>query len=305
MLEQPGSEPDDVMLATIWRQLAWAHGVTARYGLATGAAERAMEHARRAGESRQLRIAAVHYALAALHGPTHVPEAIERCEEIAQEAHGDRRTQGAVTGILAVLLAMRGDFDRARQLCGEATALLAELGQTVLGSSTSLETAWVERLAGDLPAAEDRLRRDYESLSELGERYFLSTVAAELARVLYAQGRSDEAEQMSSHAHELADVDDIASQTLWRTVQAKVMARKGNCDGALILIGEAIDLLKDTDAVSAQAETLVDLAEVLTHARRGKEAEEVLDDAITLFEEKGNLVGAEAVRAPAAPVYFM
>jgi ATP/maltotriose-dependent transcriptional regulator MalT len=200
---------------------------------------------------------------------------------------------------------MQGDVERARPLAAEARALLEDLGSTVSGASTSLETAWVERLAGDLPAAERQLRRDYESLSELGERYFLSTVAGELARVTYAQGRLDEAERMSSHTHELADADDIASQTLWRTVQAKVMARKGNCDGALVLIGEAIDLLKDTDAVSAQADTLVDLAEVLGRAGRRRDAEEMLSDAVTLFEQKGNVVGAEAVRAPAAPAYFM
>jgi tetratricopeptide (TPR) repeat protein len=130
-------------------------------------------------------------------------------------------------------------------------------------------------------------------------------VAGELARVLYEQGRADEAEQMSRHAQQLADADDIASQMLWRTVQAKVAARKGNHDGALILIGEAVDLLKPTDAVSAQAETLADLAEVLRHAGRGKDADDVLEDAIALYELKGNIVGAEGIRAPAAPAHFI
>jgi class 3 adenylate cyclase/tetratricopeptide (TPR) repeat protein len=305
MLEESNGEQDDAMLGTIWRLLAWAHGTSGRYGLATGAAERAMDYARRSNDGRQMRLAAVHYALAALHGPTPVPEAIQRCEELASEAQGDRRTQGLVTIALAVLLAMRGDFERARRLAAESKALLTELGSTVSGAATSLETAWVERLAGDLAAAERQLREDYDSLSELGERYFLSTVAGELARVIYAQGRPDEAEQMSSHTHELADDDDIASQTLWRTVQAKVMARKGNCDAALILMGEAIDLLKDTDAVSAQADTLVDLAEVLRRAGRRGDADEMLGDAVSLFEQKGNIVAAEAVRGPAAPAYFM
>ncbi|HJS69620.1 MAG TPA: AAA family ATPase, partial [Gaiellaceae bacterium] len=94
MLEQSGEEQGDTTLATIWRLLAWAHGTSGRYGLATGAAERAMEHARAANDGRQIRLAAVLYALAALHGPTPVPEAIERCERIASEAEGDRRTQG-------------------------------------------------------------------------------------------------------------------------------------------------------------------------------------------------------------------
>ena len=74
------------------------------------------------------------YAIAALHGPTPVSEAIEHCETIAAEAEGDRRTKGLVTSILAALLGMHGDFDRARRLSAEARASLGELGPTVAGA---------------------------------------------------------------------------------------------------------------------------------------------------------------------------
>ncbi len=301
MIEQPGGGEDDALLATIWRLLAWAHGTSGRYGLATVAAEQAMEHARRVNDSRQIRRAAAQYAIAALHGPTPVPAAIRRCEEIAAEAQGDRRTVGLVSSQLAPLLAMRGDFDEARRLYVDAQAMLDELGRTVVAASTSLSTCLVERLAGDLSAAERELRRDYEALTELGEKYLRSSVAAELARVLYEQERFEDAEKMSRHAQELADADDIESQTLWRTVYAKVLARKGNRDGALVLIGEAVDLLKSTDAVLAQAETLMDLSEVLRIGGRRRDADEVMEDAIALWEAKGNVVAAESIRVPAAP----
>ena len=117
--------------------------------------------------------------------------------------------------------------------------------------------------------------------------------------MLYAQGRVDEAEEASRHAQELADEDDIASTTLWRTVQAKVLASRGNCDAALVLVGEAVDLLKGTDSVVAQAETLADLAEVLRLAGRQKDAEDAIEAAFTLFEAKGNLAAAESLRVPA------
>jgi tetratricopeptide (TPR) repeat protein len=196
---------------------------------------------------------------------------------------------------------MHGDFDRARRLSAEARALLAELGPTVAGASTSLEASRVESLAGDLPAAELALRRDYDALAELGERYLLSTVAGELARVLYAQGRLDEAETCSRHAQELADPDDIASTTLWRTVQAKVLAHKGNRDAALILIGEGGRSPQAHRLRSfAQAETLVDLAEVLRLSGRRREADDVLEGAVELFKAKGNVAAVEALRVPAA-----
>ena len=291
------AEGDDARLATAWRLLAWAHGTSLQLTLAAQAAERAMTHARLAGDARQARRAASHYAMAALHGPTPVSEAIRRCKEIAEESRGDRRTEGFVRSTLAPLHAMRGDFEEARRLYTEAQSMLAELGRTVLGSSTSLSSCGVERLAGDLAAAERELRRDYQSLTELGEKYLLSTVAGELARVLYEQMRFDEAEEMSLHAQQLADADDVASQTLWRTVYAKVLARGGNKDGALILVGEAVDMLGRTDAVVAQAETLVDLAEVLRFAGRNDDADSVLDDAVALLDAKGNAVRAERIRA--------
>jgi class 3 adenylate cyclase/tetratricopeptide (TPR) repeat protein len=299
-LEKLDASGDDGRLATVWRLLAWAHGTTGHYGLATKAAERAIEHARGANDARQMRRAAATYVLAALHGPTPVSEAIRRSEEIASEAHGDRRTEGLVKANLAALLAMRGEFEAGRQLYTDAQAMLSELGSTVVGASTSLATGMVELLAGDLGAAERELTRDYQALTELGEKYLLSTVAGELARVFYAEGRFEEAERMSRQAQHLADTDDIESQIRWRTVQAKLLARKGNRDVALILIGEAVDLLERTDAVVAQADTLVDLAEVLRHAGRRKDADEALEDALALFEAKGNVVAADALRAPAA-----
>jgi hypothetical protein len=57
--------------------------------------------------------------------------------------------------------------------------------------------------------------------------------------------------------------------------------------------------------VSAQTETLVDLAEILRYAGRDKDADRVLEDAIGLYELKGNLAGVESVRASAAPAHFM
>ena len=88
---------------------------------------------------------------------------------------------------------MRGDFDEARRLYAKARITLEEMGRSVIASSTSLDSCGVEMLAGDPAAAERELRRDFEALSAMGERYVLSTVAVELARAVGAQGRQEEA----------------------------------------------------------------------------------------------------------------
>jgi hypothetical protein len=63
---------------------------------------------------------------------------------------------------------------------------------------------------------------------------------------------------------------------------------------------EAIELLEPTDSVVAQAETLVDLAEVLRQSGRGTDVDRVLEDALALYEAKENAVAAEALRVLAA-----
>jgi ATP/maltotriose-dependent transcriptional regulator MalT len=280
-----------------WRRIAWAHGTACRYGPAAEAAEQAIEHARLAGDLRQGRRAASQYAIAALHGPTPVSEAIRRCDEIVAEASGDHRTEGLVRSLLAVLHGMHGDFDEARRLYAGAQATLEELGGTVVAASTSLASYGIEMLAGDLLAAERELRRDYAALTDLGERYLLSTVVGELARVLYAQARYDEADSMSREAEALADEDDIASQTLWRSVRAKILARGGSTEEALRLAWEAVELIGRTDAYVMRAETLVDLAEVLRLAERESEADAWLEEAVALLDAKENVVAADGVRA--------
>ena len=87
--------------------------------------------------------------------------------------------------------------------------------------------AWVELLADDPAAAERELRWGYDTLGEIGELGWLSTVAGILGEALCAQGRYDEAEELTSVTEESADAEDAYSQALWRSVRAKVLTRRG------------------------------------------------------------------------------
>jgi tetratricopeptide (TPR) repeat protein len=294
---------DEAGQATAWRVTAWTHGTACRFGAAAEAAEAAIAHATRAGDERQRRRASVQYALAATYGPTHVLEAIPRCEQILAQARGDRRTEGLVMSLLARLEAMRGDFARARELYRAARATLEEMGRSVVASSTSLDSCGVEVLAGDLEAAERELRRDYAALSEMGEKYLLSTVAAELARVLCEQGRDDEAWELNRVAEELTAGDDVTSQALWRSVRGRLLARAGDDPaGALGFAGRAVGLLAETDARDTQADALLDLAEVEGLIGRPADAAAHVREALRMLEAKGNLVAARRASAHAAVV---
>jgi len=229
-------------------------------------------------------------------GPTPLPEAIARCEEILDRASGERRTVGLVKSVLARLEAMSGDFDRARTLAREARATLEDMGKSVVTASTSLDSCGVEMLAGDPEAAERDLRRDYVALDEMGEKYLLSTVAAELAGVLLAMDQDQEAERFTRVAEELSAEDDVTSQALWRWVQARILARRGESEPALALAHEATSLLAETDALVEQANAFVARGDVEAAAGREAEARDSVAQALKLYERKDDVVSAATTR---------
>jgi class 3 adenylate cyclase/tetratricopeptide (TPR) repeat protein len=279
-------------LARAWRLVAFIHGTAGRYGDAEGALQRVIDNARLAGDQRQERRSVPNFAFNALYGPTPVPEAIARCEMLLAKATDDRRAEALVRGALAQLRAMRGEFEEARELCLQSRAILEDLGERVLAASRSLDSARVEMLAEDPDAAERQLRRDYEALEAIGERYYLPGVAGLLAHALNLRGNHDEALEFSRISQQWGE-EDAEDQALWRRARAKVLARRGELDEAEATIREAVKLVEQTDSPVLQANTLLDLAEVLRIAGNTEDVVVHVQEARRLFEQKGNVVSAK------------
>jgi class 3 adenylate cyclase/tetratricopeptide (TPR) repeat protein len=222
-------------LALAWRLRSGVAGTAGRYGEAAIANEQVIAYARQAGNLRLETRGATGLAMTMLYGPTPVPEAIVRCEELADHSSADQRSAAIISAQLCQLYAMQGEFDRARALYTSARATLQDLGAGVLASSTSIDSSRVEMLAGDFPAAERELRRDYEALDAIGERYLLSTVAGLLARAIEAQGRHEEAEAITKKVEEIAAPDDPVEQATWRAIAARILARRREREPALRL----------------------------------------------------------------------
>ena len=284
---------DNANLAAAARLVALAHGAAGRYGDSAEMSSRAIEYATLAGDERQRSKAACHYAQVATYGPTPVATALRRCEEQLEQTNGDRRTEGIVTGLLARLHAMQGNFGHARLLYTRGRAVLQDMGRSVAAASTSMDSCSVEMLAGDPAAAERELRRDYEELEEMGEKVLRSTIAGELARAVYARGAYDEAHRLTVSAQRLAADEDILSQALWRMVRAKVLAQRGALAEAQRLARKAVELLGPTGDLVSHAEALMDLAEVLELSGEVQEAQAALAEACSLFERKGDIVSGD------------
>ena len=283
---------DERGLARAWRLVTWVHGTRADYGEAVKAAGMSLEHARAMGDQRKEMSGASAYAMGAFLGPTPVTEAVKSCEQLASQAHGDRGTEALVLFVLGQLNAMEGDFEKARRLTQESRSMLDDLGRRVLAASFSADAWRIEVLAGDPAAALPALRRDYEQLDSIGERYFLSTVAGALARVLELTGEFDEASRYCLLAEELTGQDDLVSDVTWRAVRARLLATKGRSDEALAMIGNAVARVRPTDAAVLRADTLIDQSVVL--ARCGVAgASEVHAEAIRMYEAKGDVAAVK------------
>ena len=259
--------------------------------------ERAAEYARAAGDRLQ-EVTSLHYVLiSSVHGPISVTSGLERAELIAGDVEGDHRLKVSVLRARAVLEAMRGSFDVARELIGAAVALADQLGLEVDASGAHSDTSEIELLAGRPADAERALRLSVAGLERRGDVGHLATVAPLLADVLYLQGRLDEAMQLTERVARSALADDLDPQVAWRRVQAKVLAQRGDFETAEPLARTAIELAERSDYTDLQARAIEDLAEVLRLAGRSQEALVELERATALHEQKGNVVSAARTRA--------
>ena len=288
---------DDRSLGRTWMLAAYVHGgLHCRIAAWQDAAERALEHYRRSGWSSSTCIGAI--AAALFYGPTPVGPAIARCEELRRDPACGRGGEATVLAFRAGLEAQAGRFDEARALVAEARRGFEELGRAVaLASLCGPVLSGIELLAGDAAAAESTLRESCETLQRLREDAYLSTRAAELAEVLYEQGRYDEAEEWAGLSERHAASDDVSAQILWRGARAKLLARRGSAAEAEALALDAVGRAVPTDALNQHARALLDLAEVLRLDGRDADADASVGAALELYARKGNVAGAAAHEA--------
>jgi DNA-binding SARP family transcriptional activator len=287
-----GGLGDDHSLGKAWELVAWGRWLQCQAAETELALHRSLEHARRAGDSRTA-AQSLHLQLGAmLFGPATVADGIARCHAILEE-EGQKRVTASAFRALAALTAMAGEFREARAYLRRFAAVADELGLRVTAASAAETYAYVELLAGEPRAAERELRRGYELLETMGETSTSANLAALLAQALHAQGRDAEAIEVT----ELTPAaDDVSAQVHLRAARAKVLARVGRIEEAERLGRDAIARARGTDFLVMCGDALCDLADVLEHSGRSEDARPLLDEALHLYETKGNVVAVRRVK---------
>lgn len=268
---------DELGLAKAWHLIGDEH-VADTWAAGAEALERALGYARRSGDQREIADILWWLGVDYHFGPMPADEAIRRCDELLGLANGDRTVEAGMLGMLAGLNAMQGRFTEARLLFAKALAIMEELGMKLRMATRRTISGAIELLADDPIAAERELRWGYERLEEMGEKADAGSIARQLAEALYRQGRYEEADPYAS-----------------KEVQAKLLARRGDVEGAERLAREVISGADRVDNPNRRGELRVALAEILSLGGRTADALAVLDEARTLFETKRNVAAAARI----------
>jgi ATP/maltotriose-dependent transcriptional regulator MalT len=227
-------------------------------------------------------------------GPTPASIVANRCEELLDEVQGDPILEPTVLSVLGNARAMQGRLDEAQELLDRWRGGVTAFGESIW--LFGINFGFVV-LAEDPVAAEKELRPGYEALGRLGEKSHFSSVTALLARAVCAQGRYEEADRLTRESEEAARPNDIHSHILWRTTRAQVFAHTGELEAAEALARQAVAFAAESDFLDSHADALMSLVDVLLLTGRGQQAVTAAEQAVQLYEKKGNGVSAERARS--------
>jgi tetratricopeptide (TPR) repeat protein len=286
------ADGDDRAAGRAWIVLAAAKGpMQLRFLSCEDAAERALVHYERAGYTPCFSL----IASAATHGPTPVATAIERCEALLASPTSDRSARAHLEIFLAMLETMRGGLRRARAHLTTSQAHVVSEGGTVAPDWVDV-AARLSVVEGDTAAAARLLQEESARLADLGDHAWVATFAAALAEIACAEHRYDDALAHATRARDLAPASDLLAQVNWRRATAKAAVRLGEPEEARRLGTEACTLLSGSDALTFRADAALDLAEVLHLSSRHDEAAAPAEEALTLYEVKGDRTALERAR---------
>jgi tetratricopeptide (TPR) repeat protein len=257
--------------------------------------ERAVELSRRHGLRREARDFQQWTLAAMYYGPTRVEKVLAYAEQLALEDEQIGASTTPAKLIIAAVVAMEGNIERARDLLAEAAPLARELG-IVPSGMIGLAGGHVEMLAGDPEAAAKLLREPWQHYGEIGETGFRSTVGTMLAAALVEVGEDEEAERVLEQVEAFVGADDFDPQVRLRTVRALILARRGETVAAEQLAREAVAIVDVTDYDEIRADAHAVQARVLEAAGKRDQAREAWQRAYELYQRKGVRLHVEQVR---------
>jgi len=295
-------EGDKRGLAEAWRLIGEARMSQGRAGDGRRALEQALAHVSREIAPRTWNAVLFEIGTCLIDGPAPLEEAVafgrERLDAArAQELRG---VEADMLHVLGAALGRRGDFEAGRAALEESSRISDELGLRYMAQWSKRNLGHLELAAGDPVAAERVLRDSWEVLVEMGLDSSLGETAVPLAEALHAQGRDGDAnEALKAVKDEWASGDaSVAAPRL--AVRARLQAADGFTSIALQTAERGLRVVRRTDLLCLQADTLLAHAEVARLAGDYDAATRSAAEALRVSEEKGYAVGIARARLETA-----
>jgi class 3 adenylate cyclase/tetratricopeptide (TPR) repeat protein len=288
---------DDRALARAWRMVGELHGLRGDMAACLEAHEQALDHARKGGDDRQVAWSLGWIGTAMFYGATPVGPGMTRIEGFLETSGREPAVEASILAELAGFRALLGRFEEARALITRGKAIAEDRGQQGEMAWYAWTSGNIERWAGESFRAEEELRRGHEIFVAIGDRGHRATLAADLADALCDLGRYEDSYRFTRMSLDAAAAEDVSAQIAWRTVRAKVLAKWGDLDEAQRVAREAVALARPTDFLNYHGDAQIGLAQVLRSAARQQDAISAAEEALSLYERKGNLVSMRRARA--------
>jgi tetratricopeptide (TPR) repeat protein len=288
---------DDAVIAEALGQLSNLRLWSGDGAGALEASSAAIAAGRRSGQTRSLSVAIDQTRPALLWGPMPSGKALARALDIHGEGGGRGLMMPLLEEAIAVLFALRREFERAYDWLERGRTTVDDLGLTDTGHMA----AEVGLLAGRYEEVEGNMRNEFEQQRSLGLHAYLTSTLAYLGSALAGKGDVEEALETTRLAEQYAEPDDVNGQAGWSALRASILAMLGrDLEEAERLARRAGEIAGGTDNLWQRGDTSFILAQVLRARGRPDKADLELHEALRLYEAKENLVMAERVRSQLA-----
>ena len=296
ILRQLAAANDESGMARAHLVAYMPHWLASQWTLAGEQARLAAQHAERAGDEGMRSRALAFYIGSIVYGQADVGtiarelDAIELGEPGASLAARIELARGQ-------LARLEGGFPDARMFMQRAFESFQALGMRELQAACDSELGVAELSAGDPAAALPWLLRSNAVLAELGQHALRSTTQALIAHTQALLDNPAAARPAIELAERLSAPEDILNFAITHRVRARLALSEQNEEGAVRWARSAVAHAFRTDSLEVRADATVDLARVLQALDRRDDAVAEARAALELFTAKGHRPGIEQTRA--------
>ena len=282
--------------------LARAHYLHAELLWMTGEPDSAVEHceqqvrhAKRIAAGFEVAAGQAYIAWSLVDGITPVPQGLRRLTELRAEASGDRVARLGLLGFQAVLQSMAGEEAEAGALMEQSRQGLADLHLNMTGAAMALFDARMRLRAGDHRGAEEAIQDALRTGRRGGDRWVESTALVDLAHVVIAAGRQQEA------ARAIAEIDTVPAphDTEWlvrrMTAHSLFASLSENHEAAVRQASDAAARVDGTQFLPLRSHAHWTRALALYHAGHLDRAVRAQETARALAQAKGDLAFATSL----------